>query len=104
MLIYVASVEGLPYGISLWGTFLYFVTALIIVSIAGLFVGLPIVWALRRHLAPTMPLLALAGVITGASANWMILSGFPPFFGAIAGFAAAITWWFIAERKHEIDD
>jgi dolichol kinase len=45
----------------------------------------------------------VAGIISGAAVSWLILPTFPPFIGAIAGLAAAITWWLMAERKIKAD-
>jgi hypothetical protein len=103
VLAYIASVEGLPNGVALEGFFLYFSAAILIASLAGLFVGLPIVWLLRRFGLLNFPVVAAAGMLSGAAVSWLILSTFPPLIGAIAGLAAATTWWLIAGRTSEPD-
>ena len=99
VMIYVALSEGLPNGIALEGAIIYFVVAFLFVVAGGVLIGLPVIWVLRRFSLMNFPVLASAGLLTGGLASWLILSTFPPFVGGIAGLAAAMIWWFIAERR-----
>lgn len=109
VLSYIALSEGLPNGIAFGGAIIYFVVSSFYIFIAGLLIGLPIVWVLRRLSFISFPILAAAGFLSGGAVSWLILSNwenldaFPPLIGAIAGLAAAITWWLIAERRTELD-
>mgnify|MGYP005984012283 CR=1 FL=1 len=91
------------------GLFLYFVVAAFFISIAGVIVGLPIVWTLRRSGLMSLSALAFAGVFSGAITSWLVFSGgrnvelFPFAVGATSGLAAAITWWVKAERRAVYD-
>ena len=100
---FIALSEGLPNGISLGGALLYFIVAMACIAVAGLLVGLPIVWVLRRSGLMKFPVLGVAALMFGGAVNWLVLPTFPPFIGAIAGLAAAVTWWLIAERKMTLD-
>ena len=85
----------------------YFAYSTLFVFVAGLLVGVPIVWVLRRLSMFNLPVLVAAGFLSGGAVSWLILSGGgnrdPLLFlvGAFSGSAAAITWWWITERKGE---
>ena len=96
---FIALSEGLPNGVSLGEALLYFIVAMACIAIAGMLVGLPIVWGLRRTGLMNIPTLGVAALVFGGAVNWLVLPTFPPFIGAIAGLAAAVTWWFLAERR-----
>ena len=100
---FIALVEGLPNGVSLGGALAYFIGAMVCVAIAGLLVGLPTVWILRRTGLMQFPVLCVTGLLFGAGINWLFLPTFPLFIGAIAGVAAAVTWWLITDRRTIVD-
>ena len=106
---YLAVESGLPNGANLEGLFFYLAVSAFFVSLAGLLVGAPIVWILRRVGAMKFSVLAVAGFLSGGGVAWLIFpgarTGYPALLmvGAIAGLAAALTWWLIAERRTTLD-
>jgi hypothetical protein len=100
----IGSHEDVPLSSLIWGIVGYALFSVIPVAVAGLLVGVPIVLALRFAGLAYLPIITVAGMVSGAAIAWLLMGTpnnalFWPIAGASSGLAAALAWWFLAESK-----